>query len=528
MTRRALAARLLAVLSLLAVALVARPAAADVERYALLVGNDRGDAQDGPLKYAGADAERMRDVLTQMGGFAPADVVVVRDDSADRVRSALIALNDRIRSATARPGVQAMLLVYYSGHADADALHLGASRLDLRELEQLVRGSSAQFRLLLVDACRSGALTRTKGGRSAPPFSVRVGERLDGQGVVFLTSSSANEDSQESDELRGSFFTHFFVSGLLGAADADGDGRVDLDEAYHYAYESTLRATSRTFAGTQHPTFRFELGGQGKVPLTEPAAGSTRSALVFPGDGAYLVFRDSPNGAVVGEVTATAAARRLAVKPGRYFVRMRAADHLLEGNVDVAEGESHEVASGALHRVEYARLVRKGGSDLREVHGPVAGWTMRTALRNGVRVCNGAYAGYAFTFTALTVTPRLDACASTFDRAVHATANEYGGDVRFAHAWDIPVVTVDIALSLGASWLRQTFETTGVAPARDTIAFRSSVGIGLTVDVPAGFYALADGAAESYVFRLEDTTTGTTAYEPSLALRVHAGIGKHW
>src|SRR5258707_13812159 len=103
----------------------------------------------------------------------------------------------------------------------------------------MVRGSSATFRILVSDACRSGALTRVKGGQRAPPFPIGTGEQLSGEGVVFLTGSSANEDAQESDELRGSFFTHAFNSGLLGAADTAGGGRVTLEEACRCAPAAT-------------------------------------------------------------------------------------------------------------------------------------------------------------------------------------------------------------------------------------------------------------------------------------------------
>ncbi len=176
-----------------------------------------------------------------------------------------------------------MLLVYYSGHADAGALHLGGSRLELAELEQLVRGSAAAFRLLVLDSCRSGALTRVKGGTPIPPFDIQLNERVTGEGAVFLTSSSASEDSQESDELKGSFFTHALLSGLLGAADENGDGKVTLDEAYRHAYEATLRASSRTLAGTQHPTFQYDLRGTGDLVLASldarsPHAGLARAA----------------------------------------------------------------------------------------------------------------------------------------------------------------------------------------------------------------------------------------------------------
>ena len=138
---------------------------------------------------------------------------MLRGGDADAARAALIALNDRIR--TAGPA-DTMLVVYYSGHADAEALHLGATNFALTQLEQLVRGSPAAFRLLVVDACRSGALTRVKGGKPANPFPIALGDTLAADGVVFWTASAASEEAQESDTIKGSFFSHFLVSGLAG------------------------------------------------------------------------------------------------------------------------------------------------------------------------------------------------------------------------------------------------------------------------------------------------------------------------
>src|SRR5437868_14894755 len=123
---------------------------------------------------------------------------------------------------------------------------MGGTQLDLSELEQLVRGSAAGFRLLILDACRAGALARVKGGSPIPPFDIQLGERVAGEGAVFLTSSSASEDSQESDEIKSSFFTHALVSGLLGAADANGDGRVTLAESYRSPSDATLPPSSRS------------------------------------------------------------------------------------------------------------------------------------------------------------------------------------------------------------------------------------------------------------------------------------------
>jgi uncharacterized caspase-like protein len=110
-------------------------------------------------------------------------------------------------------------MLYYSGHAAARALHLGKTPSSLLELERLVRGSASNMRVLLLDACGAGALTRLKGGSPAPPHSLQHDESLEGEGVAILVASSAHEDAQESDALHGSIFMHHFVSGLMGAAD---------------------------------------------------------------------------------------------------------------------------------------------------------------------------------------------------------------------------------------------------------------------------------------------------------------------
>src|SRR5207245_7416203 len=100
----------------------------------------------------------------------------------------------------------------------------------------------------------------------------------DPRGLVLIASSAADEESQESDEISGSFFTHYLASGLLGDADASGDGKVTLAEAYAYAYGRTVGSTAETRAGAQHPVYLHDLGGAGDVVPTElaPARGARR------------------------------------------------------------------------------------------------------------------------------------------------------------------------------------------------------------------------------------------------------------
>jgi hypothetical protein len=504
-------------------------ARAEIERYALIAGNNQGARDEARLRYAEDDADRIASVLGDLGGFLPENTVLLKGKDAASLRRALITLNDRIRSRSDAPGIEPLLFVFYSGHADARALHLGDSEIDLAEVEKLVRGSAAAFRLLVIDACRSGALTQVKGGSSAPPFPIRIDQRLEGRGVAFMTSSAATEDAQESEALRGSFFTHYFALALIGAADSNGDGRVDLDEAYRFAYENTLRASSRTLAGTQHPTYQYELHGRGDVVLTSPFAWSPdRASLTLPEGRASIVFLGSADGPVIAEVGVDERARRISVKPGRYFIRSRGRDFLLEGALDLAAGTSASIDDARLERIEYARLVRKGEGMVTAAQGPELGYRVRTPLWSGASVCHGPYVGWAIDLESLSIVPRLGACRSTFENEiVSARADEIDLEVRAVHAFDVSRVTFELGLSGGGGLLLQRFSTTGVAPTRSSFALEAGAIAGVRFDLPLGLNLGLDVAGLLYVFRQENAA-GDRSFAPTAASRLAASLGKTW
>ena len=522
----------LALLAPIALAAIvsSRPAAADVERYALIIGNNAGEVDEPRLRYAEDDAGRIHDVMRQLGGFRPENMVILRAEDAATARRALISLNDRIRTQTTG-GAHSELLVYYSGHADQTALHLGRSAFELAELEQLVRGSAASLRLLILDSCRSGALTRVKGGAIVPAFAISIDRRLASDGVIFLAASSASEDAQESDAVHGSFFTHYLVSGLLGAADQDGDGNVTLAEAYQYTYENTLRASSRTLSGTQHPTFHYELGGQDAVVLTTLGrAGGGRASVEFPDGKSYLVMRGSSEGTIVAEVGAYDRARRLSVEPGRYFVRGRGADFLLEGAVDVKPAERRRVREDELERIEYARLVRKGGTQRRSASSVHAGYSIRTPLESGDGACQGAVAGYALDLHFVSIGPRIGACRSGFDNMfLRARTDELDLELRGLHAWDIGRTAIGVGVGAGGAWLHQAFSIDARAPDRTALAAHIGVVVGASVDLVHGFYSGLEVDAVTYFFQHREAGTSAVDNRTAFALRFDALLlGRRW
>jgi hypothetical protein len=349
-------------MALVAVALVAlaasAPAHAATRRLAVVASQNSGGHGTTPLRYADADAFKVRDVLVQLCGFDAELVRFLPDAGRAELVAALAEATRRARAYT-EAGDAVLLLVFYSGHADRDGLLLGRSRLSFEELDGFVELSGAQVKLQLVDACHSGAATRSKGATPVPSFLVDVDSSLASQGRVVIASSAADEYSQESDAIGASFFTHFMVSGLRGAADADGDLRVTLDELYRHLYDETLYHTAGTRTGPQHPEYDFDLSGQGTLVLADLRVAS--ASLVFPPDeeGRYTVF-DRRRRAYVGEIGARGGPVRLAVAPGAYIVQRRDPDHLGQAEVRLDTGDEVDVDGLVLEEHAYTDDVAKG------------------------------------------------------------------------------------------------------------------------------------------------------------------------
>lgn len=512
----------------LALLLVATVASATPRRFALVVGSDRGDRSEVTLRYAADDAQRLARVLTGIGGFRPEDVQVLTDVQASDVERALIELNARIRQ---QP--EALLLVFFSGHGDADSLHLRGSRLAVSTLRGLVTGSPAGARILIVDACRSGALTLLKGGRPAPAFQIDFDDQLSAQGTAILTSSAAGEDSQESETLGGSFFTHFLDSGLIGAADSNADGRVTLEESFAYASERTVAATSATVAGPQHPTFRFDLGGQRDLVLTQPGMADPRfGALAFQEPGAYVIHQGERKGRVVAEVDSAKGARRIVLPPGDYFVVKRSSDYLLEGRYVAREGQTTPVLPSAMARVDYAQVVRKGGTDRHEAWSKFFELSARTAaLSLGKQT--GLAGGLRWDLPVCSFELRLGIAGSqSTNLQGDLLSLETSGTVAALKAFDLGEFTAAVGIEVGGAWWHQLYlqKENGTYPVTQEHEARNGVGmvLGPTANLQfapgsGAFFIRLDAAVETELLRT--ALASGPAWSTPLAFRWGGGAG---
>jgi hypothetical protein len=290
-------------------------------------------ADQAPLHYVDADAERVRSVFEDVGSVDAGRFLRVSNATPESLRAALATAESALRG-----DPDGVLILYFSGHADEQGLLLGKQRFDYRELRQFLTRTTVKTRVVLLDACRTGGVLATKGGHQAPPFDVNLLRPATVAGAAIIAASTASEMAQESSRLEGSFFTHHLVSGLRGAADGNGDGRVTLAESYAYAYAQTLSSTSTTLIGPQHPSYQYDLAGAGELVLTE--LGRAQATLSLPRGSAgdlFMVFDSRDN--LVAEISGGATRPvSLALRVGTFRVARRRGGRAAVGWVSLSTG----------------------------------------------------------------------------------------------------------------------------------------------------------------------------------------------
>ena len=117
--------------------------------------------------------------------------------------------------------------------------------LSYEEMQILFRNCRAGKKIVFADACFSGGLQ--KGER----LNLSVQSARNGD-VVFFLSSQTNETSFEMSDASNGVFTYFLVEGLLGDADTDEDGKINIREIYTYVYKNVADYAA-TKNRSQHP-----------------------------------------------------------------------------------------------------------------------------------------------------------------------------------------------------------------------------------------------------------------------------------
>ncbi len=332
----------------------ASTAAAEPVRILVSAGSKLGLAAERPLKFASTDASRVRDVVVSLGGVRPENAFVLAEPS----RAQLFAAVDRARAVAQKHSADEVTLIFYfSGHGDHDAIHLGDDRVLLSDLSAKLGEVPAGLRIAVTDACRA---TRDKGFTADEPFAITATNVQQATGQVWLHASSDGEAAQESDELQGAIFTHAWINGLRGAADANGDARVTLEESFAFAHSQTMIRSAKSSGVLQKPEAVVSLREAAPVVLTETAAHMAMLSLPQGRDAHFLVYSSGAK-SVLSELWSSPD-RRIALRlpPGRYVVQRRIGAIGGMASVTIGEGEERKLEDREFAASSLEVLARKG------------------------------------------------------------------------------------------------------------------------------------------------------------------------
>jgi formylglycine-generating enzyme required for sulfatase activity/uncharacterized caspase-like protein len=260
------------------------------DAYAVVIGiNTYLDPKIPNLRFAREDAEAVYQVLTdaEVGRFKPEHVTLLLDGEATQ-RKIRSALGTKLPRQAPR---ESTVCIYYAGHGapeidthhrsadgiekylvphDAQADDLWSSGISMEAVQQIFSRLSANQVVCFLDCCYSGAAGgrsfEREGFRTRALLSDEFLDSLASEGRLVVTACATSEVSLESQDRGHGLFTHHLVEGLRGAADADGNGRVTIDELYDYVYHQVER-DARSMGGSMRPVRKGSV--QGRVYLTE-------------------------------------------------------------------------------------------------------------------------------------------------------------------------------------------------------------------------------------------------------------------
>ncbi|HWZ92849.1 MAG TPA: caspase family protein [Polyangiaceae bacterium] len=241
--------------------------------FALIIGvNKSVDASAATLRYADDDAARYVELFRTLG--ARSYVLSRLDEDTRRVHPQIAAETslpvkaefDKVTTAVAADiakaherHIKTLLYFVYAGHGNVKDgrgyIALEDARLDVSALQaEVLDKIGADQTHFIVDACYSYflALERGPGGvRHQLHGFTQFGGLIREHSVGLLLSNSSARESHEWAGVQAGIFSHEVRSGLYGAADADGDGRV--------SYREIAAFVERANASISNARFRSEV-----------------------------------------------------------------------------------------------------------------------------------------------------------------------------------------------------------------------------------------------------------------------------
>lgn len=234
--------------------------------WAILVGiNQYNDPSIASLKVCVEDVTAIREVFAESYQIAR----LLTDDTPKHLptRSNILGELSTIAQAASR---EDLLLFYFSGHGiaqdgesyllpcDTRISALRHTAVAMRDVHEIIEQSTVHAKVLILDACHSGASIGKAETMMAPEFIRHVFEEAEGMAV--LASCKENQQSWEWPEQRRSVFTYYLLEALSGKADFDKKNFVTVSDASRYVTDS-VKTWAAEKGVPQTPTLQYTVAG---------------------------------------------------------------------------------------------------------------------------------------------------------------------------------------------------------------------------------------------------------------------------
>ncbi len=239
-------------------------------RWAVLVGiNDYIDTRCyGQLQVCAQDATSLSEQLSN-GGYKAEHIRLLTDQNTPQqpLRGQILTALHFIADATEPDD---LLLFYFSGHGlvEEDESYLiprdgtGALRhtgIPISLIREIMISAQAQAKIIILDACHSGATIQAKGKHLMSEEFINNVFR-DTEGLAIISSCQKGQLSYEWPEKGSSVFTYYLLEALRGKADYEEKGFITVQDVNRYVtHEIKQWAASQQVS--QSPRMHYTVTG---------------------------------------------------------------------------------------------------------------------------------------------------------------------------------------------------------------------------------------------------------------------------
>lgn len=239
--------------------------------WAVLVGvNQYQDGDINNLAFCVADVTAVHQLLQP-----DYEAVKLLTDACEECPPTRANILSELAAVSEAAEAEDLLLFYFCGHGiakdgesyllpcDARRMVPTFTGISVRDIREIMERSAARRRVIVLDACYSGARMSRTGTDMSQEFIQHVFENA--EGIAVLAACAQDQVTMESEEKGMGVFTYYLLEALRGAADMENKGFVTVHDVNLYVASRVRHWAFKNGKPLFTPT--LQLAGVGDIVL---------------------------------------------------------------------------------------------------------------------------------------------------------------------------------------------------------------------------------------------------------------------